>query len=215
MDISGTKTKKEPIQGGYILSALGKHCLNGDAYVYADELYAICKKEYPKVSYAEFQEDFKHLLHEGRICREGRRVYLWRTLRYEDSAAKSLAEILKNNAMPCPVLPSAITAAGGLPLCREQWEAVRMALSCRLSIVLGGAGTGKSTLIRAITQFASKEAGRVLCAPTGKAARNLSERPEKWFAPYTALWVFCRTRISWIPSAGTAWAWSLWMRPVC
>lgn len=179
MDNSGTKTKKELIQGGYILSALGKYCLNGDAYAYADELYAICKKEYPKVSYAEFQEDFKHLLHEGRLCREGRRVYFWRTLRYEDSAAKDLAVILKNNMMPCPILPATITTAGGLPLCREQREAVRMALSCRLSIVLGGAGSGKSTLIWAIMQFAPKEAGRVLCAPTGKAARNLAERTGK------------------------------------
>lgn len=171
-----SEAKKETMRGEYILMALTQHSLNGDAYVQTDEVYAISKRVKPKIGYAEFQEDFRHLVHEGWLCREGSRVYLKDTLRYEESAAKSLADILRSNKMPCPSLADVITVMGELPMCDEQMEAVRMALSNRLSIVLGGAGTGKSTLIRAITQYAPKDGVQVLCAPTGKAARNLAER---------------------------------------
>ena len=167
------------IQGGYILVALKEHFLNGDAYVQVNEVYPLSKRV-KQTTFTEFQADFRFLVREGLLCREGSRVYLRDTLRYEESAANCLAAILKNNVMPCPVLPSVITVQGELPLCDEQKEAVRMVLSSRLSIVLGGAGTGKSTLIHALTQHTPKEAGyAVLCAPTGKAARNLAARTGK------------------------------------
>ena len=175
MDIKKLEAKKESVRGGYILVALEQYSLNGDAYVQADEVYSLSKRV-KQTSFAEFQEDFRFLIREGRICREGSRVYLKDTLRYEESAAKGLASILKSNAMPCPSLPSVITVKGGLPLCDEQREAVRLALSCRLSVILGGAGSGKSTLIRAITEHMPAQGGQVLCAPTGKAARNLEDR---------------------------------------
>ena len=164
MDIKKLEAKKESVRGGYILVALEQYSLNGDAYVQVDEVYSLSKRV-KQTSFAEFQEDFRFLIREGRICREGSRVYLKDTLRYEESAAKGLASILKSNAMPCPSLPSVITVKGGLPLCDEQRDAVHMALSCRLSIILGGAGTGKSTLIRAITEHMPARDGQVLCAP--------------------------------------------------
>ena len=176
MDNKMPDTKKEELRGGYILVALNQHTLNGDAYVQADEVYSISKKVEPRVSYTEFSEDFRFLVQTGLVCREGSRVYLRDTLRYEESAAKDLATILKNNTMPCPALPDNIVVKGELSLCAEQREAVHLALSHRLSVILGGAGTGKSTLIRAITKLAPAGEVQVLCAPTGKAARNLTER---------------------------------------
>jgi exodeoxyribonuclease V alpha subunit len=58
----------------------------------------------------------------------------------------------------------------------EQWEAVRLACAHRLSILTGGPGTGKTQTMRALVRVL-KDAGRsvLLCAPTGKAARRLSE----------------------------------------
>ena len=50
-----------------------------------------------------------------------------------------------------------------------------MALSHRMSIILGGAGAGKTSIIRAIEECSGRKSV-VLCAPTGKAARNLSQR---------------------------------------
>ena len=45
-----------------------------------------------------------------------------------------------------------------------------------MAIITGGPGTGKTTLIRSITTiFESLNRGVLLCAPTGRAAKRLSE----------------------------------------
>lgn len=93
----------------------------------------------------------------------------------EESAASHLAAILLSNEVDPPTIPDELKV-GELTLVPEQRQAVRFALSHRLSIILGGAGSGKTTLIRAIAAQYGNESRRVLCAPTGKAARNLTER---------------------------------------
>jgi exodeoxyribonuclease V alpha subunit len=63
---------------------------------------------------------------------------------------------------------------GGLT--HEQWEAVRAAFASRLSIVTGGPGVGKTVCTSAIVEQAKAAGARVaLCAPTGRAARRLTE----------------------------------------
>lgn len=61
-------------------------------------------------------------------------------------------------------------------LTEEQQEAIRMAISNRVSVLTGGPGTGKSTitgsLIRLLLTFGQKV---LLAAPTGRAAKRLSE----------------------------------------
>ncbi len=58
----------------------------------------------------------------------------------------------------------------------DQWRGVTEALEHRLSILTGGPGTGKSATMRALVDLlkARRRTAR-LCAPTGKAARRLSE----------------------------------------
>lgn len=61
-------------------------------------------------------------------------------------------------------------------LSEEQRAAVEAAFAGRLSVVTGGPGTGKTTLVRAIVQQAGAAKVQVaLCAPTGRAARRLEE----------------------------------------
>ena len=48
-----------------------------------------------------------------------------------------------------PYLPEKLTVLD-IQLTEEQREAVKLALSHRLSIILGGAGSGKTTLIRTV-----------------------------------------------------------------
>ncbi len=57
----------------------------------------------------------------------------------------------------------------------EQEAAVRRGASERLSAVTGGAGTGKTTVVKGI---AGAVKSPVLCAPTGKAAARLREATE-------------------------------------
>jgi exodeoxyribonuclease V alpha subunit len=61
-------------------------------------------------------------------------------------------------------------------LSEEQWSALETALSSKVSIVTGGPGTGKTTLVRAILAiFEGVGKQVVLAAPTGRAAKRLSE----------------------------------------
>ena len=57
-----------------------------------------------------------------------------------------------------------------------QREAIRLALSSRVMVLTGGPGTGKTTTVNAILSLYEAQADRVaLCAPTGRAAKRLSE----------------------------------------
>jgi exodeoxyribonuclease V alpha subunit len=58
----------------------------------------------------------------------------------------------------------------------DQWRGVTQALEQRLSILTGGPGTGKSATMRALVDLLkTRRRTARLCAPTGKAARRLSE----------------------------------------
>ena len=64
----------------------------------------------------------------------------------------------------------------GLSLAPGQAEAVRLALASKAVVITGGPGVGKTTIVDAILRIlAAKGVERVLCAPTGRAARRLSE----------------------------------------
>jgi exodeoxyribonuclease V alpha subunit len=64
----------------------------------------------------------------------------------------------------------------GVTLAPEQEAAVRLALTQRVAVLTGGPGCGKSYTVRAVVALArAKGAKIVLAAPTGRAAKRLSE----------------------------------------
>jgi len=68
----------------------------------------------------------------------------------------------------------------GITLASQQREAVKTSSSSGVSIVTGGPGTGKTTIIRTLIDclrsgFGYDEDDILLCAPTGKAAKRLSQ----------------------------------------
>lgn len=70
-----------------------------------------------------------------------------------------------------------------LNLARSQKDAVAMAITSKVLVITGGPGTGKTTIVRAITQlYEHLQAQILLAAPTGRAAKRLGEatgRPAK------------------------------------
>lgn len=136
----------------YVLRAMEDHCLNGDAYVAEDILYHRCKERQRGLSYATFKADLAEQIRLGYIHPEGSHLYINRTWRYEEDASKQLVTILRQPTLPAMAVPENLSV-NGIALCQEQRAAVELALTNKLSLILGGAGCGKSTLIRAIVNM--------------------------------------------------------------
>ncbi len=61
-------------------------------------------------------------------------------------------------------------------LAPSQADAVRVALASTATVITGGPGVGKTTILNAILRIlAAKRVQMLLCAPTGRAARRLGE----------------------------------------
>ena len=160
----------------YIRDAIAAHCLNGDAFVSPDKLFDLCREENNLLNYNTFLADLRYTIRKGYLYRQGNRIYDARIYQYEESAAYALSNIIADNHLNFKSTTINI-AAGDVQLCPEQVAAVNMVLSHRFSMVLGSAGSGKTTIIRAIIEsVGTNYLETVVCAPTGKAARNLESR---------------------------------------
>ena len=64
----------------------------------------------------------------------------------------------------------------GLALAESQVAAIRLALKSKVLVITGGPGVGKTTIVRGILRIlAAKGTEILLCAPTGRAAKRLTE----------------------------------------
>ena len=63
----------------------------------------------------------------------------------------------------------------GIRFSEKQREAIISALEQGVLVITGGPGTGKTTIINCIIRLLSSEGDVVLCAPTGRAAKRMTE----------------------------------------
>jgi exodeoxyribonuclease V alpha subunit len=64
----------------------------------------------------------------------------------------------------------------GLSLAGSQSAAIRQALLAKFFVITGGPGVGKTTIVNSILRIlAAKNVGLSLCAPTGRAAKRMTE----------------------------------------
>lgn len=67
-----------------------------------------------------------------------------------------------------------------LKLSATQQEAVKLAVNSKVAIITGGPGVGKTTVVNSILKILEGKRVRViLCAPTGRAAKRLSETTQQ------------------------------------
>ncbi len=109
-----------------------------------------------------------------------RGVFLKRYFHYESKIAFYLNHLL--HSPKSVFFPNADQAADKviaqmpIALAPEQAEAVRTAAKCKVMVLTGGPGTGKTTIINAIIKlFEQKKARILLAAPTGRAAKRMAE----------------------------------------
>jgi exodeoxyribonuclease V alpha subunit len=99
-------------------------------------------------------------------------------------AEREIADKLKTLALGDPPWPS-IDADKAIPwveqrtkltLADSQREAISVALSSKVLVITGGPGVGKTTLVNSILKILGAKTVVIgLCAPTGRAAKRLSE----------------------------------------
>lgn len=98
----------------------------------------------------------------------------------EQGAAAKLAELIntpaKTSSLDIHAAIHAFEAVTGLQLAGQQRKAVESALVDKCVVITGGPGVGKTTIIKAIVHLAKLTLKKVaLAAPTGRAAKRLSE----------------------------------------
>jgi exodeoxyribonuclease V alpha subunit len=107
-------------------------------------------------------------------------VFLAGLYRAERTIAHRLIR-LANGMLPWPWIDSDkavlwVEKHVGLVLAGSQVAAIRLALRSKVLVMTGGPGVGKTTIIKAILRIvAAKATSLLLCAPTGRAAKRLTE----------------------------------------
>lgn len=100
--------------------------------------------------------------------------------RAEEIVAKSIANVVQGvSLLPSIIVDKAIEWAqerAGFEFAPEQAQGVRTALTSKVSIITGGPGTGKTTILRALVDILRAKKVRItLAAPTGRAAQRMTE----------------------------------------
>jgi len=107
--------------------------------------------------------------------REDDRIYATRVWRREHDVAAALVGLSEGEAGEMEEVHTAMRYAS-VALDDDQAEAVQVALEGGLTVITGGPGTGKTTLVRALVRAATERGQTwLLASPTGRAARRLGE----------------------------------------
>ena len=107
-------------------------------------------------------------------------IYL-RPLFQAESVFADDMQALARGQHPCPPLKIEkalewVQQQVRLDLAPTQQEAIRQAVASKVMIITGGPGVGKTTIVNSILKiFTAKKLKVVLCAPTGRAAKRMSE----------------------------------------
>ena len=107
-------------------------------------------------------------------------VFLSGLYRAERTIAERLLQLARSK-LPWPwidpdkALPW-VEERSGLELAESQRTAIRLALVAKVLVITGGPGVGKTTIVRSILRvLAAKSVKLLLCAPTGRATKRMTE----------------------------------------
>ena len=177
--------KDEPfrIQSG-VLFTLNHFVRDGHTYLPEDEL---CEKaaQLLQLSREQVRQQLEFMAFSGEIhvdrIYQQRVVYLMGFYLAEQRVSKGLRLLRDASLKPLSggeidSLIHRTETAMGIPFSDNQKEAVRTSLGNGVSVITGGPGTGKTTIINAIIDILEDSGLRTaIAAPTGRAAKRITE----------------------------------------
>jgi exodeoxyribonuclease V alpha subunit len=159
----------------YTLNTLGNE---GHCFATREQL---CKTgaELLEVDQALIADALDEMLKSGDVFLDGEAVYLPPFYHSEVGAARRLREVLRGQSavtVRTDGLQQKIQASTGMNYDEVQMQAILTAVGSKVFILTGGPGTGKTTTTLGILRaFRTSGARILLAAPTGRAAKRLSE----------------------------------------
>lgn len=136
---------------------------------------------YLSVTHDEIRDCLVELIRSRNLINNNGNIYSPYMFKAEVELAKMIAERVFSEAVVYPNLDVLIDSAQkhqGIMLSKAQSEAVKMCFSNNISIITGGPGTGKSTVLKVVVEVYKTLTGKddiLLAAPTGKAAKRMGE----------------------------------------
>ena len=159
----------------------------GSSYYYIEEIYKYLVNNYNiSIDNTIFEEYINDLINDNLIIKNDKRYYLKKYYDEENSIARYLYLIDKNEKIKINDFDNKIKEIQketNKIYSDEQIKAIENALNENITIISGGPGTGKTTIINAIVKLYIKENclnnediinNIALLAPTGRASKKLS-----------------------------------------
>ena len=153
-------------------------CEDGDTYCDKDELTILCS-ELLEVDDEFILEAIKKLIEDEKIVKEEDNIlYLYKYYIAETDVAKRINDII-NHQSSIKLTDfdiERLETLTGYQYDETQIEAIKTAMNSNIMILTGGPGTGKTTTTKGIIEMlTSFNLTMALAAPTGKAAKRMSE----------------------------------------
>ena len=159
---------------------------NGDTYLYEDEIYLGLKDNLSiTVDDETLNICLEELLDEGFIKKDEDRYYTKEYKNAEDVIVSTIKKLLDKEPIHLKKFDQTLKQLekdNGIEYNEEQKAAIRKALENNITIITGGPGTGKTTIIKAICDIYQElyqcpfpEDTICLLAPTGRASKRMSE----------------------------------------
>ena len=129
---------------------------------------------------APIENAVKLLALAGEVVVEDDFVYLAGLCRAEHGVASQISNLraaeLKLPSIDLDKALAWVQQHTGIELAAAQQQAIKTALRSKVSVITGGPGVGKTTIVNSIVKILQAKKGQVLlAAPTGRAAKRMSE----------------------------------------
>ena len=182
MEIGISYNYEKRIKSG-IKYALISSTVNGHCRVQKENLYVFCR-ELLGVTTEELEENLIELKIKKEIVEDDDWIYLSAFYQAEQNIADRIQILqISNNVKRIDNIKKElkkIEKNSDIELSQKQIESIEAINENNVCIITGGPGTGKTTIIKAVIDLYEAHGKKVvLCAPTGRAAKRMTETTGK------------------------------------